>query len=105
MRYRALLRASVAALAICSAVGLGAKEADAETLEEALARSYYDNPTLRSTRAELRGVDEREPPPALRTSSRNVASYPPVGPLCEPRGGLALARVVAGTAQRGAGVP
>ena len=43
-------------------VGFGAVNASwAESLDEALAAAYMDNPTLLAARAELRGVNERVP--------------------------------------------
>jgi len=52
------LRSGVAVLSLCIGLGVLSSPAGAETLDEALARTYLDNPTLRATRAELRGVDE-----------------------------------------------
>ena len=52
------LRSGVAALSLCIGLGVLSSPAGAVTLDEALVRTYLDNPTLRATRAELRGVDE-----------------------------------------------
>jgi outer membrane protein len=41
--------------------GIGISGAMAETIEEALAFAYSNNPTLNAARAELRGVDENVP--------------------------------------------
>jgi TolC family type I secretion outer membrane protein len=57
---RSTVRASTAAL-IALALSLAAATASAETLNEALATAYANNPTLQSARAQLRQVDEQVP--------------------------------------------
>ncbi|HEY8613894.1 MAG TPA: TolC family outer membrane protein [Roseomonas sp.] len=54
-RLRAALPAGLLAL------GLGAAPAGAQTLQEALAQTYVNNPTLATARAQLRVVDENVP--------------------------------------------
>jgi outer membrane protein len=51
-----LLAASIALVSVCAAGG-----ATAQTLEEALAQTYLDNPTLAAERANLRATDEGVP--------------------------------------------
>lgn len=46
---------------MCAVSGVVASTAEAETIEEALALAYSNNPTLNSARAQLRGVDESVP--------------------------------------------
>lgn len=58
MAKRSFLYRGVAAAALCAWLLLTAGNASAETLNEALIMAYTDNPTQRSARAELRGVDE-----------------------------------------------
>lgn len=55
--FRALLAGS----ALCALAGLTAPTADAQSLNEALAKAYSDNPTLQARRAQLRAVDEGVP--------------------------------------------
>ncbi len=52
-------RAGGALLAVCAALAAGG--AGAQTLEEALAFAYTNNPTLLAERARLRGIDESVP--------------------------------------------
>lgn len=54
-------RWSLAALALAGAWLLAAPAASAQTLQEALARAYSNNPTLLAARAQLRAVDENVP--------------------------------------------
>jgi len=57
---RSMLRASTALL-VALALSLAAATASAETLNEALATAYANNPTLQAARAQLRQVDEQVP--------------------------------------------
>ncbi|MEJ1996017.1 MAG: TolC family outer membrane protein [Limibacillus sp.] len=52
------LCAGAAVISLTIGLGVLSSPAWAASLDEALARTYLDNPTLRATRAELRGVDE-----------------------------------------------
>lgn len=56
MVLRSMLKASVACLAM-----VVVSSAQAETIKEALALAYSNNPTLNAARAQLRGVDENVP--------------------------------------------
>ena len=58
MRGGRYLKGLAVGTALCALLSGAAIPAWADTLEEALTRTYQDNPTLRATRAELRGVDE-----------------------------------------------
>jgi outer membrane protein TolC len=55
-----MLRAGTAVL-VALGVSLAAAAASAETLNEALATAYANNPTLQAARAQLRQVDEQVP--------------------------------------------
>jgi len=55
------LRVSLSAIVIGLAAAGAASSAKAETIGEALALAYSNNPTLNASRAELRGVDENVP--------------------------------------------
>lgn len=55
------MRKSVKAAAFSLALASVASAAQAETIKEALALAYSNNPTLNAARAELRGVDENVP--------------------------------------------
>src|SRR5882724_57450 len=57
---RSTVRAGTAAL-VALALSLAAATASAETLKEALATAYANNPTLQAARAQLRQVDEQVP--------------------------------------------
>ncbi|ADZ70464.1 TolC family outer membrane protein [Polymorphum gilvum] len=57
MLFRVSLTAAFTGLAVLSATSL----ATAETITEALALAYANNPTLNAARAQLRGVDENVP--------------------------------------------
>ena len=48
-------------LAIAALIGLQSMPASAQTIEDALAKAYLNNPTLLSTRAGLRSTDESVP--------------------------------------------
>lgn len=62
MYFRVSLTATVFGLAALTSVSvLPVSGAKAETIAEALALAYANNPTLNAARAELRGVDERVP--------------------------------------------
>jgi outer membrane protein len=54
-------RLETAAVLIASVAALGCAQASAETLEEALAYAYSNNPTLNSQRASVRATDENVP--------------------------------------------
>ena len=56
-----LRAASRAAIALAALAGLPAEPALAQTLPEALVRTYQNNPVLNAERARLRGVDETVP--------------------------------------------
>ena len=56
-----LRAASRAAIAVAALAGLPAEPALAQTLPEALVRTYQNNPVLNAERARLRGVDETVP--------------------------------------------
>jgi TolC family type I secretion outer membrane protein len=56
-----MLRVGVAKFAIAASLIIGAPGSQAASLEEVLAGTYLDNPTLRAARAQLRGVDEGVP--------------------------------------------
>ena len=49
------------AAALSLIVALSASPAQADTLREALARAYRENPTITASRAQLRAVDENVP--------------------------------------------
>ena len=57
---RSMLRASTAVL-VALGLSLAGETASAETLNEALATAYTNNPTLQAARAQLRQVDEQVP--------------------------------------------
>lgn len=79
MRRPAL--ASAAALMALAAFAIPAREAGAQTLDQALAQAYVNNPTLNSQRAGTRAVDESVPqalsgyrPTLFATASAGVES-------------------------------
>lgn len=51
----------VACLLVTAAVSIGPLRAEAQTLQEALALTYANNPTLQAARARMRAVDENVP--------------------------------------------
>lgn len=55
------MRHLIAALVLLAAFGAGLPLAHGETLEDALAMAYGENPTLRAERAKLRATDELVP--------------------------------------------
>ncbi len=57
---RSMVRANTGAL-VALALSLAAASASAETLNEALATAYANNPTLQAARAQLRQIDEQVP--------------------------------------------
>ena len=58
---RSLIRGAVLAALVLPALALPAVPSAAQTLQEALARAYSNNPTLLAARAQLRAVDEGVP--------------------------------------------
>ncbi|MEQ8604134.1 MAG: TolC family outer membrane protein [Marivibrio sp.] len=58
---RRISRAVLAGAAVCAVIGLSAPAASAQSLDEAMAKAYRDNPTLQARRAQLRAVDEGVP--------------------------------------------
>src|SRR5262250_457684 len=74
-------------------VALAARGASAETLNEALAAAYANNPTLQAARAQLRQVDEQVPQ-ALANWRPTVDITGTIGPEWEQQqfsGGAAIA--------------
>src|SRR5215470_18339030 len=57
---RSMLQAGTA-IAVAFALSVAAAAASAETLDEAMAAAYANNPTLQAARAQLRQVDEQVP--------------------------------------------
>ena len=57
---RSMLQAGTA-IAVAFALSVAAGAASAETLDEAMAAAYANNPTLQAARAQLRQVDEQVP--------------------------------------------
>jgi len=60
-RARRLTRSLLAGAAVLASLGLAGPSASAQSLEEAMAKAYQDNPTLQSRRAQLRAIDEGVP--------------------------------------------
>lgn len=58
---RVLFSKTFKALLLSGMTVLGAAQAQADTLQEALAQAYQNNPTLQAARAALRAVDESVP--------------------------------------------
>ncbi|WP_372619295.1 TolC family outer membrane protein [Falsiroseomonas sp.] len=54
-------RFAFAALLLASAAAVGPRPASGQTLQEAMALAYSNNPTLQAARAQLRAVDENVP--------------------------------------------
>ncbi|MEP1929867.1 MAG: TolC family protein, partial [Roseibium sp.] len=73
------------ALVTLFAVGV-VTSSEAETIKEALALAYANNPTLNAARAELRGVDENVPQ-ALAGWRPTVSAEADVGSIRSHTGG------------------
>lgn len=91
MRFdlKSSLRTAAAAGALFVASGLfsGFGPAQAETIKEALALAYSNNPTLNAARAQLRGVDERVPQ-ALSGWRPNISASGEIGRIRSANDGL-----------------